>query len=115
GIIGLHHAAHAVLGAGEAGDHEPLVVQWRAGDAVTVLPVGGLYFPGDLAAGLVEGHEARIELADVYVVLAHAHATAGPAAADALAKVFGQHGLVLPALLATGGVDGEYVIGTGHH
>src|SRR5690606_42010397 len=81
-VVGLHAAANAALGAGEAGDHEAVVVELGASDAVALLPALGLHGPEDAAVALIERDELAVELADEDFAVAQADAAARPAAAD---------------------------------
>ena len=66
----LDAAADAVLGAGEARDDEPIVVERCARDREPVLPALGLHRPRDFAGLLVERDELAVELADEHFAVA---------------------------------------------
>ena len=72
----LHSAADAVLGACEAGNDQPVVVQRRARDTETVLPAFRLHRPEHGAGLLVERHELTVQLASVDPAVAQANAAA---------------------------------------
>ena len=81
-IVRLHAAADAVLGAGEAGDDEPVVIERRARDGEPFLPSLRLHRPDHRAGPLIEREELAVQLADEHLAVAQADAAARPPAAD---------------------------------
>ncbi len=108
-VVRLHASAHAELGAGEARDHEAVVVQRRRRDRESVLPALGLHAPDDLACLLIEGDELAVELAREHLAVADRDAAIGPAAASRRDRGV-EVRLVRPEKLAAVDVDREHVV-----
>src|SRR6185503_958310 len=70
GVVGFHSAARSTVGAREARDYEPVVVNRRRRDREIFLRSLGLDDPGRRARGTVERNELAVEPAHEDLVLA---------------------------------------------
>jgi len=107
GIVGGDVAAHAVFRSAIADQDFALHDAGCASNRVAVIAIDGKGFPGGLAGGGIEGHEAAIERGDENFA-----APNGNAAIDDVATgidgPFGRDlGIVRPEFLAGSGFDGE--------
>ena len=105
-------SAHAELAAGDADDHEAVVVERRHRHRVAVLRAAVRRRPDDAAGLLREGDERRIELRDVDLPVAERKPALRPAAADG-AQRLRELRAVLPQDRPGGSVDREDVAGAG--
>ena len=105
GVARLDTAHHAELAARQAGDQEAFGDQRRGSVAVAGAVVVDLLPPDDLAGGLVQGHQLRIERAENHQVVIKRSAPVDHVAAGH--DAFGQAVLVLPELGAGLGVQGK--------
>src|SRR5690606_6909987 len=113
GVESLDSPADFSLAAGEAREHETVVIERRARNRVALLPALGLHGPDDFAAGLLERDELAVELPDEDLAVAEADAAAGPAAAHGVVGGI-ELGAILPENLARLDVEREDVVGAGH-
>src|SRR5690606_17922147 len=109
-VVGFHAAADAELGAGEAGDHEPVAVQRGAGDAVALRPALRLGRPEDAPVTLIERDQPAVELADEHLAVAEPDAATGPAATNRVDRGI-EIRFVAPENLAGVDREREHVVG----
>ena len=107
-VVGVEESARRIIAAGHPGDDLVAGHQGRGGDADVVVHLAHLDVPADAAIARVEGHQVRIERAQVQRA-----AEDGDAAVHRAATIFqllGKAAAVMPQLRAGAGVDGEDVV-----
>jgi len=104
--------AYAKFAAGHAAVDNAVVVEWRGGHAVAVLPVLDRRLPHLLAGLHVEGDHVGIELTQKQHALAHRQAAIEPAAADG-GDLLVDAGPALPFELTGLRVQREHVVVAG--
>ena len=109
-------AAHALVAAGDARNHQVAHRHRRAGGVVVLVPVGHLGFPEQRARGAVEGDEMGVVGRHEQAIAGHGHAAIDAARrhADQAARA---RPAVVPDLAAAAGVERVEVVGGGdvHH
>src|SRR5262249_48804123 len=78
GVERSEPAAHAELAAGDAAIDDAVIVEWRAGDAVAVLPLFDRRLPSELPGFHVDRYDVGVELAEKQQALAHGETAVDP-------------------------------------
>ena len=113
GIAAVDEAAHAELGAGDAGDQHAVGDLRRAGHREAFLPLDDLLLPDLLAGLLVERDDVRVERAAEYLAVVDRRALVRDAAAHHARGGRIELDRRAPDLLAGGDVDRDRELGVG--